>query len=112
MGKKLYSDEDIIKKLRKHMINELGSYYTMHKPSEQAISKRRKKDPAFNELVGDVINEANHKWHKMGLKALTTNDTDFNTALFKYYTMNKKPFIDHTTIELEERIAELEEVQK
>ncbi len=110
MALKTYSDKQIITKLRKHLITEMGSFYTMHRPSYQAIIKRRKKDAAFNEMVEDVVNEANHKWHKMGLDALTSDNSDFNTTLFKYYTQNKKPFIDNEAIDLEERITKLEEV--
>jgi len=103
-----YTIEEVVTKLRKHLIDDMGSYYTMHKPSHQAITKRMKKDEELRAKVEDVVNEANHKWWRMGLKALVTDNTNFNTNLFKYYTQNKKPFIDHLSIQLEERITELE----
>ena len=108
MAHKTYSDKQIIDKLKKHLIDDMGSFYTMSKPSFQAIIKRRKKDPLFNEMVEDVVNESNQKWHKMGLEALLENDTEFNVPLFKYYTQNKKPFLDNEVIKNDERLSALE----
>ena len=107
----MYTDKQILDRLKVHCIDDFGSVWTMSKPTWQGIQKRMKKDVEFEEKVRDIVAEALHQWEKMGIDALLSNDEGFNVALFKHYTMNKKPFIDHTTIELEERISELEQTK-
>ena len=108
LGANNYTDEEIVDSLRDHMVNKLLSKYAMSKPTWRAIAKRMVKDDVFEDKVHTIEAEALAKWEKVGLKALMTNDAGFNTQLFKMYVGSKKSFIDHTSIELEERIAGLE----
>jgi len=105
----MYTDQQILDRLREHLIDNLGSVWTMSKPTWQGITKRMKKDAAFEEEVRDIVCEANHQWEKMGIKALVTGDETFNVQLYKHFTANKKAFLSHEVLELEERIKELEE---
>lgn len=106
-----YSDKQILSRLREHCIDNLGSVWTMHNPSWNGITKRMDKDKEFAELVEDVVAEANHKWEKIGLKALLKGDQNFNVTLYKHFTQNKKAFLSHTELEVDERIKALEENQ-
>jgi len=107
-----YTDEYILDRLKTHCVDEFGSVWTMSKPTWQGIQKRMLKDEAFGEEVRDIVAEALFEWEKMGIKALRENDENFNVQLFKHYTMNKKPFLDNTTIDLEERLEKLEQSTK
>jgi len=107
-----YTEEFILGRLREHCIDNLGSVWTMHKPTWQGVTKRMKKDEAFAEEVRDIVAEALYQWEKMGITALLTGDESFNVNLFKHYTMNKKPFIDHVTLDLEQRLQELEDAKR
>ena len=103
-----YTDEQIYDRLREHLIDNLGSVWTMHKPSWQGVTKRMKTNPDFEEQVRDLVAEANHKWESIGITALITNDEKFNVQLYRHFTANKKAFLSHEVLELDERIAELE----
>ena len=104
----LYTDEEILDKLRTHVVTNMSSTFTMSKPTWQGILKRMNKDEEFKELVNDIVAEGLFQWEQMGIKALLTGDETFNVQLFKHYTVNKKPFIDHMSLEIEERLTELE----
>ena len=107
----MYTDKQILDRLSEHLIVNMGSVWTMHRPTWQGVMKRMKKDDTFAEKVRDCEAEAMYLWEKMGIDALRGDNTDFNTGLYKHFTQNKKPFIDHITIELEERISELEQTK-
>ena len=53
-----YSAEYMLKRMRKHLINEMGSKYTLSKPTWLGYQKRMKKDPDFAAKVADIIAEA------------------------------------------------------
>lgn len=107
----LYSEKQILDRLRIHLIDNMGSVWTMHKPSWEGIKKRMAKDESFGDLVRDCICEANYYWEKMGIDALKGDNTDFNTGLYKHFTANKKSFLSHEVLELESRIQELEDAK-
>ena len=108
----LYSNKEILDRMRVHLIDNFGSVYSMHSPTWVGIKKRMAKDEELNELVSNIVAEALYAWEKMGIAALLSGDDTFNVALFKHYTMNKASFIDHKALELEERIEQLEESNK
>ncbi len=109
MSRKIkYTEEQILVRLREHLIDDLGSVYTMHNPTWQGVLKRMAKDADLEELVKGLVAEANHKWEKMGITALTAGDDSFNVQLYKHFTQNKKSFLSYETLELEERMAQLE----
>ncbi len=105
----LYTDDEILDKLRVHLIDNLGSVWTMHKPTWEGVKKRINHNEEFGSLVGDIVAEANYTWEKMGITALLASDEGFNVSLFKHYTMNKKAFLSHEVLELDERLKALEE---
>lgn len=106
-----YTDKQILDRLREHLIDNLGSVWTMHKPSWQGVQKRMKKDSGFDEKVRNIVAEANYAWEKIGLTALKEDNTNFNVTLYKHFTQNKKSFLSHEVLELEDRIKELEDEQ-
>ncbi len=111
MGRpRTYSDKFLLKRLREHLIDNMGSIYTMHKPIWATYVKRMKKDERFKELVEDCRAEAEHKWEKWGLSNINGKNPDFNTGLYKHFTQNKKAFRDHNAIETDERLQKLESV--
>ncbi len=105
---RVYTDKQILDRLREHCIDNLGSVHSMHKPSWNGVQKRMKQDEEFSLLVMDLVAEAVHEWEKMGIAALTGNDENFNVQLFKHFTMNKKPFLTHETLEVEKRLNVIE----
>ena len=107
----MYTDKQILDRLREHLIDNMGSVWTMYKPTWQGVLKRMKKDDAFAEKVRNCEAEAMYLWEKMGIDALKGDNTDFNTGLYKHFTQNKKAFLSHEVLELEERIKELEDAQ-
>ena len=108
----MYTEKQILTRLRKHLIDNMGSVWTMHKPTWQGVQKRITSDADFEEKVRDLVAEANHKWEKMGITALVNNDEAFNVQLYKHFTANKKAFLSYETLELDERISKLEEYTK
>ncbi len=106
-----YTDKQILDRLREHLIDNRGSVWTMHKPTWQGVMKRMKKDESFAEKVRDCEAEAMHKWERMGIDALLGDGTEFNTGLYKHFTANKKAWLSHEVLELEERIKELEDAK-
>jgi len=103
-----YTDQQILDRLREHLIDKLGSVWTMHKPSWQGVQKRMAKYPDFEEEVRDIVAEANYQWEKRGIDALLSNDEKFNVTLFKHYTQNKKAFLSHEVLVIDERLEALE----
>ncbi len=104
-----YTDKQVLARLRLHLITNLGSVWTMHKPTWNGVKKRMIDNPIFEEKVRGLVAEANYKWEKMGITALTTNDEGFNVQLYKHFTANKKAFLSYEVNELEDRIKQLEE---
>ena len=104
-----YTDKQIYDRLREHLIDNLGSVWTMHKPSWQGVQKRMAKDEDFAEKVRDLVAEANYKWEKMGIDALIGNDELFNVQLFRHFTQNKKSFLPYQVLEFEDRLKEMED---
>jgi hypothetical protein len=109
MQPKNFSDEEMLSRLREHMVDNLLSFWTVSKPSAQAVLKRIKNDPDFAEQVRNLRAEADAKWEDMGITALLEGDNSFNVSLFKMFVGNKKPFLPHETLELSDRIEALEE---
>ena len=97
-----YTDEEILDALREHAIKKLLSKYSMYKPTWQGILKRMAKDEEFAAKVNSIENEAMAKWESVGLKALMTSDAGFNTQLYKMFVGNKKPFLEHSVLSLED----------
>ena len=104
-----YTDEQILDRLREHLIDNLGSVWTMYKPTWQGVTKRMKTNPDFEERVRGLVAEANHKWESIGITALINNDEKFNVQLYRHFTANKKAFLSHEVLELEDRLKELED---
>ena len=104
-----YTDKQMLKRLEKHLIDEWGSKFTVSKPTWECYKKRMIKDPVFKSKVDDLVAEADAQWHKMGVTALRASDKDFNANLYKQMTCNKKFAQDYQTLELEDRLSELEE---
>ena len=107
-----YTEKQILIRLRKHLIDNMGSVWTMHKPTWQGIIKRMEKDPLFAEKVRGLVCEANFVWEKMGIAALITNDETFNVQLYKHFTQNKKSFLTHDSLVTEERLDAIEKALK
>ena len=104
-----YTDKHMLDALREHCVEGLGSTYTVHNPCWNGYLKRMRSDAEFDDLVQNIVAEANYKWEQIGLKALLSNDTDFNVTLFKHYTQNKKSFLSREALEIEERMDAIEE---
>ena len=104
----VYTDEYMLDRLHKHLVDERGSIYCLFKPTWQCYLKRMKKDAEFEGKVKDCQAEGFNAWWHWGMSNIDGSNPDFNTGLFKFYTQNKAPFIDHKTAELEERIINLE----
>ena len=107
-----YTEEEILDRLREHMVDELLSKYSISRPTWQGIAKRMKKDEDFADKVHTIENDALAKWERVGLKALFGDNTDFNTQLFKMYVGSKKSFLPYEVLDLDERIEALEESRK
>ncbi len=105
-----YTEKQILKRLREHLIDNLGSVWTMHKPTWQGVTKRMKSSPAFTEEVRDIVAKANHKWERMGIDALIENNDLFNVTLYKHFTQNKRAWLPYETLELEDRLVALEQL--
>jgi len=103
-----YTDKEILDNMTAHMVEGMKSKWSMSKPTYNGILKRMKKDDDFAQKVHSIEAEALAKWEQLGLDALLSGNETFNVQLFKMYAGNKKPFIDHATIEIEERLTELE----
>lgn len=104
-----YSDKVILTRLRKHMVDNMLSKYSMSKPTWQAIVKRMKDNPEFTAKVQTIEAEHLKAWEELGLTALKNNDENFNVPLFKMYATSKKSFQNYDTLELEARIERLED---
>lgn len=108
-----YTDEEILEGLELHMIEGLHSKYTFYDPMTwQGCLKRMDKDKDFKRKVNTIVNRANAAWEEVGLKALQGDNKDFNVALYKMFVGNKRPFLTHEVLELEDRIVKLEEVKQ
>ena len=84
------------------MIEKMLSKYSMSKPTWQCVLKRIAKDSDFAIKVNSIEAEALAKWETVGLKALFEGDAGFNTQLFKMYVGNKKPFLEHSVLSLDD----------
>ena len=105
-----FTDEQVLKPLRKHMVDNLHSKYSFHKPMTwQGVLKRMERDAEFAVKVNTIENEALEAWETLGITALRSNDENFNVNLFKMYAGSKKSFQSYETLELEERIIKLED---
>ena len=105
---RVYTDKQMLDRLRDHTIERLGSIYTVHKPTWNAYLKRMASDPDFGVLVRDVVAESLNKWEQIGIDAIRSDNPNFNANLYRYLTQNKKPFLTHEVLELEARIEALE----
>ena len=104
-----YSDAQVLRGLKTHIVTNKLSKFTMHKPMTwQGIVKRMKNDEEFADKVQHIVNEAEAVWEKMGIEALESGDETFNVTLFKMYAGTKRAFQSYETNELEERIERLE----
>ena len=104
-----YTDKQILDRLREHLIDNLGSVWTMYKPTWNGVKKRMKTNDAFADKVRGIVCEANHAWEKMGIDALRNDNPSFNVVLYKHFTQNKKAWLSHEVLELDERIEALEQ---
>lgn len=107
-----YSDDELIDKLHTHLVTNRGSVYSMHNPTWQAYLKRMKTNPEFALLVNNCTAEGFYAWEKYGIDALDGKIENFNTGLYKHFTQNKKPWLSHEVLELDERIKDLEDAQQ
>ena len=105
----VYTDEQMFDYLEKHCITDHLSKYTLHKPIWETYKQRMRKDPAFAAKIGELLAEADEWFERTGLDAL--HDKDFNNVMFAKLTNNKAFTKDHVTVEIEERIQELEDAQ-
>ena len=105
------SDKKILEGLHEHCVKDLKSKYTMYKPvTWRAIDKRMNGNEAFTDKVHTIMGEADAKWEQVGLKALMSDNKDFNTALYKMFVSSKRSFLSYQDGDLQERITKLEEV--
>ena len=108
----MYTEKQILIRLRKHLIDNMGSVWTMHQPTWNGVKKRMLNDADFEEKVRGLVAEANYVWEKMGITALITNDETFNVQLYKHFTANKKAFLSYEVLDLDERIEAIEKATK
>lgn len=108
-GANTYTDEYLIKRIHKHLVEDKSSIYTLYKPTWQAYLKRMKDDAEFEDKVKDCMAEGNYMWEQLGLSNMEESNPDFNLGLYKHFTQNKKPWLSHEVLELEERIERLED---
>jgi len=103
---KVYSNKELLEKAFDHLITKKLSVWTLSHPTKQAYDKRCKEDEIFKEQFLGI--------QMMQEQLLETilwdniNNKDFNDKLFNIAIRNKRFNRDHFTIELEERIAEME----
>lgn len=105
-----YTDAQILKGLRKHIVTGKMSKYTLYKPMTwQGVLKRMEKSPDLAAKVHSIVAEADAIWEQIGITALESGDQNFNVALFKMYVTPKKAFQSYEVNELDERIQRLED---
>lgn len=110
-GANTYSNEYLIKRIHKHLVEDRASIYTLHKPVWTTYANRMKKDADFADKVKDCIAEGNFVWEQLGLSNMEETKEGFNLGLYKHFTQNKRSFLPYETLELEERLTALEEAR-
>ena len=104
-----YTDSQILRGLKTHVVNKMLSKYTLYKPMTwQGVLKRMEKSPDFAAKVNTITAEADALWDAMGIKALTERDEAFNVPLFKMYAGSKKSFQTFEVLELTAKVEALE----
>ncbi len=110
IGANTYTNEQITKGLRVHMIDNKLSKYSLFSPMTwQGVLKRIKDDEELSQKVNSIVSEHNALWEKMGIEALENGDESFNVPLFKMYAGSKQPFQTYGDLEIGKRISDLEE---
>jgi len=104
-----YTDAQLIKKLKDHVIDDHLSKYTIAYPVWQTYLKRMEKDSEFKAKVNNLLAVAEQYFERLAIDNITNKD--FNTQLWTKLTCNKAFSKDHVAIDLEERIKELEDAK-
>jgi hypothetical protein len=102
----IYTDEQILKNIKEHLVEKKLSKYSMHKPVWQTVLQRMEKDSDFKAKVKTLEAQALAEWEQFGLDGFS--DKDFNVGLFKMYAGSKKSFQSYEVNELENRLEKLE----
>ena len=111
-GSNQYSTEYILDRLRKHMVDDKKSFYTITKPTRYGIVKRIKNGDKELERGFREIEAEHFAVFEEALNDAIFNGAEINMVAFNTAIRNKRPFLDTATLELEDRIAELENVKQ
>jgi len=104
-----YTDAQLIKKLKDHVMDEHLSKYTMAYPVWQTYVQRMGKDAEFKSKVHNLLAVSEQYFEKLAIENITNKD--FNTQLWTKLTCNKAFSKDHVAIDLEDRIQAIEDAQ-
>ncbi len=104
-GDVTYTNKTIIKRLRKHMVDDMLSKYSMTKPRFTAIQRRMDQgDLELKEQVAEVIAEHYAAFERMSIQAIR-GEIDVDSKMFRLTTQNKKPFLSPEQLAISEGIA-------
>ena len=100
-----YTTKTIIKRLRKHMIDNMKSKYTMIKPTIQTIRTRiAEGDLELKQAMIEIEAEHCGLYEEMLVEGLQ-GKRDVDSKLFRIATQNKKPFLSPEQMMIAEGIA-------
>ncbi len=105
IGDVTYTTKTIIKRLRKHMLDNMKSKYTMIKPTIQTIRTRiADGDLELKQAMIEIEAEHCGLYEEMLVEGLR-GERDVDSKLFRIATQNKKPFLSPEQLAISEGIA-------
>ena len=106
-GDNHYSNKQIIRRLREHMIKNKKSLYSITKPTRNTILDRVKKDEELRIALEEI--EAEHfGLFEARLLESVFEGVPLDSVAFNIATRNKKAFLSHEVLVLDEKVEALE----